>query len=176
VTPAGVQSSAGRTASAVNQQRCAACGQDIADRFLLYAIDRYWHTDCLRCSACQSPLADLGSTCFTRAGMTLCRTDYIRLFGMTGTCSSCRQPIPPNEFVMRTPQDGAVYHVTCFTCVTCHGRLVPGDRYAVVNGRLVCEHDYVKAVRNHLHDQQQQQPAQDGGSGTTLRQQHHKVC
>ena len=60
------------------RQTCAACGRDIADRFLLYAMDRYWHTGCLRCSACQVPLADLGSTCFARAGMTLCRNDYIR--------------------------------------------------------------------------------------------------
>jgi len=60
------------------RQTCAACGRDIVDRFLLYAMDRYWHTGCLRCSACQVPLADLGSTCFARAGMTLCRNDYIR--------------------------------------------------------------------------------------------------
>jgi len=60
------------------RQRCAACGREIVDRFLLYAIDRYWHTGCLRCSACHAPLADLGATCFTRAGMTLCRDDYVR--------------------------------------------------------------------------------------------------
>lgn len=66
------------TTSGAPLQRCAACGREIADRFLLHAIDRYWHTECLRCSACQAPLADLGSTCFTRAGMTLCRPDYIR--------------------------------------------------------------------------------------------------
>ena len=60
------------------RQTCAACGRDIVDRFLLHAIDRYWHTGCLRCSACHAPLADLGATCFTRAGMTLCRDDYIR--------------------------------------------------------------------------------------------------
>ena len=60
------------------RRTCAACGQHIVDRFLLQAIDRYWHTGCLRCSACQAPLAELGSTCFTRAGMTLCRNDYIR--------------------------------------------------------------------------------------------------
>ena len=60
------------------RQRCAACGREIVDRFLLYAIDRYWHTGCLRCSACHAPLADLAATCFTRAGMTLCRDDYVR--------------------------------------------------------------------------------------------------
>jgi len=66
------------SSSTATLQRCAACGREIADRFLLHAIDRYWHTECLRCSACQAPLADLGSTCFTRSGMTLCRPDYMR--------------------------------------------------------------------------------------------------
>ena len=69
---------ASSTSTAATLQRCAACGREIADRFLLHAIDRYWHTECLRCSACQAPLADLGSTCFTRSGMTLCRPDYMR--------------------------------------------------------------------------------------------------
>ena len=68
----------GCKASGALRQTCAACGQHIVDRFLLHALDRYWHTACLRCSVCQAPLDDLGSTCFTRAGMTLCRNDYIR--------------------------------------------------------------------------------------------------
>lgn len=30
---------------------CAACGAHILDRYLLEAIDKYWHEDCLRVSA-----------------------------------------------------------------------------------------------------------------------------
>ena len=71
-------SDSSNTVVVVPRQSCAGCGRDIVERFLLRAIDRYWHTACLRCSQCQAALADLGSTCFTRAGMTLCRNDYIR--------------------------------------------------------------------------------------------------
>ena len=56
---------------------CAGCGGRILDRFLLHAMDRYWHTGCLKCSCCQTNLEHLGS-CYSRAGMILCKNDYIR--------------------------------------------------------------------------------------------------
>jgi hypothetical protein len=56
---------------------CAGCGARILDRFLLHAMDRYWHTGCLKCSCCQTNLEQLGS-CFTRSGMILCKNDYLR--------------------------------------------------------------------------------------------------
>lgn len=57
---------------------CAGCGTKIVERFLLLALDRYWHTGCLKCSCCQATLADIGSSCYTRSGMILCRQDYFR--------------------------------------------------------------------------------------------------
>ena len=57
---------------------CAACGGRISDRFLLHAMDRYWHTACLKCSCCGCKLGDIGTSCFTKAGMILCRDDYVR--------------------------------------------------------------------------------------------------
>ncbi|KAG8541142.1 hypothetical protein GDO81_028721 [Engystomops pustulosus] len=57
---------------------CAGCGGKIADRFLLYSMDRYWHTRCLKCSCCQAQLGEIGTTCYTKSGMILCRNDYIR--------------------------------------------------------------------------------------------------
>jgi len=68
---------------------------------------------------------------------------------------------------MRTPDGAAVYHVTCFTCVTCHGRLVPGDRYAMVDGSLVCETDYINAALNSHRRVQQ--------TTSRARQPHGKV-
>lgn len=56
---------------------CAGCGGRILDRFLLHAMERYWHTGCLKCSCCQTNLEQLGS-CFTRSGMILCKNDYLR--------------------------------------------------------------------------------------------------
>ncbi|MEQ2186348.1 hypothetical protein GOODEAATRI_027573, partial [Goodea atripinnis] len=85
---------------------CAGCGGKIADRFLLFSMERYWHTHCLKCSCCQAQLGDIGTTCYSKGGLILCRSDYIKLFG---ACSACGQSIPANEMVMRA--QGNVYHI-----------------------------------------------------------------
>ncbi|ESO82134.1 hypothetical protein LOTGIDRAFT_135197 [Lottia gigantea] len=126
---------------------CAGCGGRICDRFLLHALDRYWHTGCLKCSCCQAQLGEIGTSCFHKAGMILCRNDYIRLFGSGGTCASCSQNIPASELVMRL--QGNVYHLKCFTCMSCNCQLMPGDRFGVINGSLVCEQDYPKVLKGH---------------------------
>ncbi|ESN93902.1 hypothetical protein HELRODRAFT_145858, partial [Helobdella robusta] len=126
-------------------KQCASCDKIISDRYLLLAADKYWHVTCLRCTSCHVVLSEVGSTCFSKSGMTLCRSDYIRLFGSTGTCSLCRQTIPANDYVMKTSQ-GSVYHVTCFICITCRRALIPGDKYGVYNGSLFCETDYWVAM------------------------------
>ncbi|XP_053474350.1 LIM domain transcription factor LMO4a isoform X1 [Ictalurus furcatus] len=118
---------------------CAGCGGRISDRFLLFSMERYWHTRCLKCSCCQAQLGEIGTTCYSKGGMILCRNDYIRLFGHSGACSACGQSIPASEMVMRA--QGNVYHLKCFTCATCRNRLVPGDRFHYINGTIFCEHD-----------------------------------
>ncbi|CAB1318950.1 unnamed protein product [Coregonus sp. 'balchen'] len=106
---------------------CAGCGGRIADRFLLFSMERYWHTRCLKCSCCHAQLGEIGTTCYSKGGMILCKNDYIRLFGHSGACNACGQSIPASEM--------------CFTCATCRNRLVPGDRFHYVNGTIFCEHD-----------------------------------
>lgn len=59
-------------------KRCVGCGCKILDRFLLFALDGYWHCHCLKCSCCQAQLAEIGSSCFTKRGLILCKSDYIR--------------------------------------------------------------------------------------------------
>lgn len=173
---------AGPVTAAAAVKQCAGCGGDILDRYLLHAIDLHWHTGCLRCAVCHSPLADIGSTCFTRAGLILCRADYIRMFGLTGSCAACGQTIQPNELVLRTPSSsqhggggvsggssGSVYHVQCFSCVACHCRLVAGDRYRVINGHVVCgDHDFPP--------QHQQQPASQLPHPGTSQQQQQQAA
>ena len=66
---------------------------------------------------------------------------------MIGSCGSCGQTIAANELVMKSQT--SVYHVKCFACVTCHSQLVPGDRYSVVNGSILCEQDYPKVIKGH---------------------------
>ncbi|XP_059419769.1 LIM domain transcription factor LMO4 [Carassius carassius] len=120
-------------------KRCVGCGCKISDRFLLFALDGYWHCHCLKCSCCQAQLAEIGSSCFTKRGLILCKSDYIRLFGHSGACRACSKSIPANEMVMRA-QDN-VFHVKCFVCSICHNQLVPGDRFHYTNGKLYCEQD-----------------------------------
>lgn len=117
-------------------QCCGECGKNIRDKYLLYAVDRYWHIGCLKCSICRVMLADAGKSCFARAGLLLCKDDYIRLFGRNGVCSSCHETIPPNEMVMKI-QDH-VYHIRCFSCSRCHFPLAIGDRYRLCDGKIVC--------------------------------------
>lgn len=124
---------------------CAGCGAKIIDRYLLEALDRYWHNGCLKCSCCHVTLADIGSSCFTKGGMILCKNDYIRIFGTSGACSACGQMIPASEFVMRAQAN--VYHLKCFACVKCHHQLVAGDRYNLVNGNVLCEQDCLKILK-----------------------------
>lgn len=135
---------------------CAGCGGKIVERFLLQALDRYWHNGCLKCSCCGAMLADIGTSCFTKGGMILCKQDYMRLFGSTGACTACGQSIPPSEFVMRTGgpsphQPGAhphVFHLKCFACSKCSAPLVQGDRYYMLAGSLVCEQDWHKLLKS----------------------------
>ncbi|KAK4020695.1 hypothetical protein OUZ56_002650 [Daphnia magna] len=156
---------------------CAGCGGKILERFLFHALDRFWHHGCLKCSCCGARLADIGVSCYTKAGMILCRADYVRLFGSSGACSACGQGIPANELVMRVggagpaggpgggggggpngihpPSGGGgnaaggVYHVKCFACTKCQTQLMPGDRYALIGGSLLCEQDCHKMMKNN---------------------------
>lgn len=135
---------------------CAGCGGKIVERFLLHALDRYWHNSCLKCQCCGAMLADIGSSCFTKGGMILCKTDYIRLFGNSGACTACGQNIPASEFVMRVggasggggpAHSHHVFHLKCFACSKCGAQLMQGDRYYLLGGSLVCEQDWHKLLK-----------------------------
>uniref|UniRef100_H3CCZ1 Si:dkey-90l8.3 n=1 Tax=Tetraodon nigroviridis TaxID=99883 RepID=H3CCZ1_TETNG len=131
------------------QRSCAGCGGDICERFLLFSMERYWHTRCLRCSCCQARLGDLGPSCYSRGGLILCRSDYVSCSDPGGACSGCSQSIPASEMVMRA--QGNVYHLNAFSCATCRVRLVPGDRFHYANGTIFCEQDPTP-LRPHLQD------------------------
>ncbi|KAF3835721.1 hypothetical protein F7725_028279 [Dissostichus mawsoni] len=137
VNPGGSSQPPPVGAGSLSWKRCAGCGGKIADRFLLYTMDSYWHSRCLKCSCCQAQLGEIGTS----------------LFGNSGACSACGQSIPASELVMRA--QGNVYHLKCFTCSTCRNRLVPGDRFHYINGSLFCEHDRPTALINgHLSQSQ----------------------
>lgn len=60
------------------QHECSGCGRSISERYLLRAVDRFWHEDCLKCSCCDCRLGEVGSTLFAKANLLLCRRDYLR--------------------------------------------------------------------------------------------------
>ncbi|XP_037959525.1 LIM domain transcription factor LMO4 [Teleopsis dalmanni] len=140
---------------------CGGCGEKICDRYLLLALDRYWHNSCLKCHCCGAMLADVGSSCFTRRGLILCKNDYSSMFGCSGVCSGCGETIPPSEMVAKakprvnsldieksqTPIISFVFHLKCFTCTKCGSNLKPGDRYAMMGASLVCEQDWQKLIK-----------------------------
>lgn len=155
---------------------CAGCNSKIMDRYLLKAMERHWHNGCLKCHICQSNLADIGTSCFIKDSMILCKQDYMRIFGSSGLCSGCRQTIPANEMVMRaggpmlnsssanTRLQSFVYHIDCFVCCKCNVRLVAGDKYCVMNnGTLVCEKDW------HVFKGTGVPAGQQPTTGTTVR-------
>ncbi|KAH8033497.1 hypothetical protein HPB51_013356 [Rhipicephalus microplus] len=65
------------TISKSEAELCSACGELIADRFLLRVSDSSWHARCLRCCVCGAPL-DRQPSCFVRHGSVYCRHDYVR--------------------------------------------------------------------------------------------------
>lgn len=56
---------------------CGGCGFRITDRYYLVAVERAWHSDCLRCGECRQPL-DTALSCFARQSRIYCRDDYYR--------------------------------------------------------------------------------------------------
>ena len=56
---------------------CAGCRIRITDKFYLCAVERKWHSACLKCVECGSELENEAS-CFEREGHIYCREDYFR--------------------------------------------------------------------------------------------------
>ncbi|KAI2799237.1 hypothetical protein RDWZM_006791 [Blomia tropicalis] len=119
---------------------CCSCQKPIRERYLLKALDQYWHEDCLKCSCCEVRLGEVGSTLFSKANLILCKRDYLRLFGNTGFCSACNKTIPGFEMVMRAKSN--VYHLECFSCFQCRQKFCVGDRFYLHENKILCEYDY----------------------------------
>jgi len=121
-------------------KECAGCRKRITERFLLKALDLFWHEDCLKCGCCDCRLGEVGSTLYTKADLILCKRDYLRLFGTTGYCAACNKVIPAFEMVMRAKSN--VYHLECFACQQCNHRFCVGDRFYLCDNKILCEYDY----------------------------------
>lgn len=76
------------------QKGCAGCNRKIKDRYLLKALDKYWHEDCLKCACCDCRLGEVGSTLYTKANLILCRRDYLRCASRPNPRPSVALPLP----------------------------------------------------------------------------------
>ncbi|KAK2189131.1 hypothetical protein NP493_115g14000 [Ridgeia piscesae] len=118
--------------------RCAACGDQILERYYLLAVDKQWHVSCLKCSQCHLSL-DSQLTCFAKDGQIYCKHDYYRLFGVK-RCARCDLGISANEMVMRARD--YVYHLTCFSCASCDRPLTTGDHFGLRDRVVYCDAHY----------------------------------
>jgi hypothetical protein len=56
---------------------CAGCRLRIVDKFYLCAVERKWHSSCLKCAECGVELESQLS-CYERNGHIFCKDDYLR--------------------------------------------------------------------------------------------------
>nr|XP_029507032.1 rhombotin-1-like isoform X2 [Oncorhynchus nerka] len=75
------------------QKGCAGCNRKIKDRYLLKALDKYWHEDCLKCACCDCRLGEVGSTLYTKANLILCRRDYLRTQDLATSPKKVDKPV-----------------------------------------------------------------------------------
>uniref|UniRef100_F1L0E8 Insulin gene enhancer protein isl-2b n=1 Tax=Ascaris suum TaxID=6253 RepID=F1L0E8_ASCSU len=116
---------------------CSGCLQEITDRYILRVHPNLeFHATCLKCTDCERYM-DESCTAFVRNGKTYCKDDYVRLFATK--CSRCDGTFGRTDLVMRARH--LVYHVNCFTCLSCEKRLVPGEEFIIKDDELYCRAD-----------------------------------
>ena len=47
-------------------------------RYVLKALDLYWHEECLKCGCCDARLGEMGQSLYTKGNLLLCKRDYLR--------------------------------------------------------------------------------------------------
>ncbi|XP_075533542.1 LIM/homeobox protein arrowhead isoform X1 [Dermacentor variabilis] len=141
---------------------CSACGELIADRFLLRVSDSSWHARCLRCCVCGAPL-DRQPSCFVRHGSVYCRHDYVRQFA--AKCAKCSRAIGASDWVRRAREQ--VYHLACFACDACKRQLSTGEEFALHDGRVLCKSHYFELLdgASGSNDENSEQECGSGSSG-----------
>ncbi|XP_064457162.1 LIM/homeobox protein Lhx9-like [Ornithodoros turicata] len=122
--------------------RCVACGELIRERFYLEALERPWHTGCLRCSRCATPL-DSHASCYARDDTIYCRDDYLRTFLR---CCACAVALEPHDLVMRVRD--LLFHVACFRCWACQSPLQKGDVFGLRDSRVFCRVHFQTPEKN----------------------------
>ncbi|KAB5559429.1 hypothetical protein PHYPO_G00028920 [Pangasianodon hypophthalmus] len=130
---------------------CAGCGGKISDRYYLLAVDKQWHLRCLKCCECKLAL-ESELTCFAKDGSIYCKEDYYRF--SVQRCARCHLGISASEMVMRARD--SVYHLSCFTCTSCHKTLSTGDHFGMKESLVYCRLHFESLVHGEYQHHQQQ--------------------
>lgn len=118
-------------------------------------MGKLWHVYCLRCCDCRETLDE--GTCFYRDGDILCQIDFFRRYGKA--CSICHEGISPQQSVRKVKDK--VYHITCFSCVSCKRQLSTGDLfYMLEDGRVICKQDLDESKYSVSGDSNQSSPCE----------------
>jgi len=120
---------------------CSGCGYDIHQEFILKVGDKSWHSECLRCTACDMVL-NYESSCFLRDDKVLCKTDYTRMYGPR--CSKCCHLITQSDWIRRAGEQ--VFHLACFACDSCTRQLSTGEEFGLVENRVLCKSHYLEVI------------------------------
>ncbi|CAF1035271.1 unnamed protein product [Adineta ricciae] len=124
---------------------CYGCHTLIDDRYYLMAVDRCWHLSCLKCCDCGISL-EQERTCFSRFGQIFCKDDYIKRY-CSRVCTRCHAMIRQDEVILRAKQ--YIFHLDCFTCVTCNVPLHPGDEFGLKDDLIFCRHHFFDQQQHH---------------------------
>ncbi|XP_035789692.1 LIM/homeobox protein Awh-like [Anopheles albimanus] len=116
---------------------CTACGEPISDKFLLDVGGCSWHSACLRCCICHTPL-DQQPSCYVRDRQIYCKPDYTKTFGTK--CARCNRTISATDWVRRARD--LIFHLACFACDSCGRQLSTGEQFALVDDKVLCKTHY----------------------------------
>lgn len=111
--------------------QCAGCSQHILDKFILKVLDRHWHSKCLKCADCQTPLAD---KCFSRAGSVYCKEDFFKSVWVAPLLGFSLRRVSKKMFL--------VFHFPLWTNVS----ILPNE---IQNKRNICAQR--KHIFRHFH-------------------------
>ncbi|XP_017768153.1 PREDICTED: actin-binding LIM protein 3-like isoform X3 [Nicrophorus vespilloides] len=109
---------------------CQACKKKCSGE-VLRVQDKYFHTECFKCTICNNSLAQGGF--FSKDGAYYCTADYQKNFG--SKCATCGDYVE-GEVVSAL---GKTYHQKCFTCARCRQPFPSGEKVTYNGKEVVCE-------------------------------------
>nr|XP_029735785.1 LIM/homeobox protein Awh-like isoform X1 [Aedes albopictus] len=120
---------------------CTECGEPISDKYLLDVGGCSWHSACLRCCICHTPL-DHQPSCFLKDRQIYCKSDYAKTFG--AKCARCSRSIAASDWVRRARE--LTFHLACFACDSCGRQLSTGEQFALVDDKVLCKTYYSEMI------------------------------